>query len=81
MNIALTLASLLSAVISAVVSHFITQRIIQWVSARTDQKPNFLTPPPGSAVLFAVVFVVVWIVVNLILVLPWFLRKHRPGSA
>ena len=81
MNAFLSLLSLLSAVISAVVSHFITQRIIQWVNARTDQKPHFLAAPPGSAVLFAVVFVVVWIVVSRIFVLPWFLRKHRPGSA
>lgn len=81
MNVVLTLASLLSAVISAVASHFITQRIIQSVSERTDHDRHFLAAPPGSAILFAFVFVVVWFIVSLIFVLPWFLRKHRPASA
>ena len=81
MNVFLSLVSLLSAVIAAVVSHFITQRIIQLVSVRTDHERHFFAAPPGSAILFAVVFVVAWFIVSLILVLPWFLRIHRSGSA
>ncbi len=80
MKVILPLVSLLSAVIAAMVSHFITQRIIELVSARADHERHFLTVPPGSAILFAVVFVVVWFIVSLIIFFPLFLRKHESRS-